>query len=322
MKKITSALLAFAMVLVLVTGCGKAKEKTTINIATISGPTGIGMVQLMSENKNQTSENNYNFDVVSAPDAIVSKISGGECDIAAVPTNLASTLYQKTTGGVQILAVNTLGVLSVLENGNSINSVADLKGKEIYTTGQGSNPEYILNYVLKQNGLEAGTDVKINFLTENEELAQKVIKGEAKVALVPQPVATTIMTKNSSVRIALDMTEEWSKVSEDSTLMMGCVIARKEFTDKNKDAVKDFLKEYKASIEKVNSDVKSAAALCEEFGIIPSAALAEKAIPKCNITYVDGSEMQNKLTGYLTVLYNAKPASVGGKLPDDGFFFK
>lgn len=321
MKKFLSLLLTLLLLSVLITGCAP-KKKTTIKICTIAGPTGVSMAQLMAGSDAGTTKNKYSVTLVTSPESMIAKLASGEADIAAMPTNLAAIYNSKTHGGARVLAVNTLGVLHLLVNGIEIKSVADLKGETIYTTGQGANPEHILNYILTKNGIDPKKEANIQFLSENEELAAKMLNGSAKIALVPEPVATTIISKNSSVRRVLDMTKEWDKVSSDSLLMMGCVVASKDFVAKNKGAVDRFLKDYKTSIELALNDVDATATLCETYKIIPSAALAKKAIPNCNLTYMDGSEMQSKLSGYYKVLYKANKRSLGGSLPSADFYYK
>lgn len=300
-------------------------EKTKVNAFALKGPTGVGMTYLMEANEAGTAANAYTVTLLASPQDAQARILNGEADIAAVPTNLAAVLYNKTGGKVKLLAVNTLGVLHILENGESIHSVADLKGKTIYSTGQGSNPEYVLNYVLEKNGLIPGKDVKIQFVNDNDELATLMATGEAKVAMVPEPSATTVLTKNSTVRAALDMTEEWKKASNDeSALMMGCVVVNTDFAAKNPQAVKDFLTEYQSSVEKAaqTEAIDRTAQLCEQFAIIPKAAVAKKALPGCNLYFAAGANMKNQIEGYYQVLFDANPQSVGGKLPDDNFYYQ
>jgi NitT/TauT family transport system substrate-binding protein len=248
-------------------------------------------------------------------------LAAKELDIAALPTNVAAALYQKTSGGVKMLAVNTLGVLYILENGNSIKTMEDLKGKTIYSTGEGANPEYILRYVLSQNGIDPERDVTIKFLTENDELSTKMASGEISIAMVPEPAASVIRSKNADVRTALSMNDEWNKVAgEGSKLMMGCVAVRTEFLEQNEKAVKEFLTEYRASLASaVNPG--TTAPLCEAYGIIPKAAIAEKAIPNCQLTYMAGEAMKKQIAGYFNVLYSYNPKAIGGNKPDAKFYY-
>ncbi|MBQ8508814.1 MAG: ABC transporter substrate-binding protein [Clostridia bacterium] len=315
-KRILAVILTAVLALTAVS-CGSAAP-ADINVAVIKGPTGVGMASLMDKNAKGEAANNYTFTLASAPDEVVAKFAT-EIDIAAVPTNLAATLYKKMGGNVRILAVNTLGVLSMLENGESVKTVADLKGKTIYTSGQGANPEYILRYVLEGNGIDPDKDVTIEFVGTNDELVAALVSGKAQIAMVPEPAATTVMTKVETLRRAFDMTDEWDKIS-DQPLMMGCVIARADFLEANEGAVKNFLKEYEESIA-VCEDVETAAKLCEEQGIIPSAAVAAKAIPGCNVTYVAGKTMKEALAAYYQVLFDGNPASIGGEIPDDAFYY-
>lgn len=290
-----------------------------MNVACLKGPTGVGMAKLMDNAKAGTAANNYTFTVASAADEISGKIVNGEINIASVPTNLAVKLYNKTEGKIQMLAVNTLGVLSIIDSGKSVQSVSDLKGKTIYSTGEGSNPEYILRYVLTKNGIDPDKDVTIRFVATNDELVAALVGGKAEVAMVPEPAATTVLTKKDTLRRALSMNDEWEKVS-DSKLMMGCIVALKSYVEENAPAVNKFMEEYKASIE-FTADAQAAGALCETYGIVPAAAIATAAIPNCNLTYVTGSEMKDAISGYFEVLYDADKTSVGGKLPADDFYY-
>mgnify|MGYP004483258425 CR=1 FL=1 len=304
-----------------------APKKPEVRITTIAGPTGVGMAQLMAQNDAQKTANAYTFDVVDDPTKAVAAVSNGSTDIAAVPTNLAATLYKKTSGKVQILAVNTLGVLYMLDNGAGIKAVADLKGKEIYSSGQGANPEYVLRYILEKNGLNPDKDVKLHFVEDNDALTAAIVQGAAQVAMVPEPKVTVCLVQMKAAgktvpTVALNMTEEWNKVAGgSSTLMMGCVIARKEFVEKNGAAVQAFLKEYESSITAVKSDVEAAAGWCETYKIIPKAAIAKQAIPRCGLTFVTGAAMKQQLSGYLDVLFKANPKVVGGSMPADNFYY-
>ncbi len=337
MKKILSLLLVVVLVFSLA-ACGKAVNESSVpnttvkdekvekldvdcNVFAINGPTGVGMVSLMKKAETNEGNLNYKFTLAGSNDEIVAKIANGEADIAAVATNLASTLYKKTNGGVKVLAINTLGVLAVVTKGEEIASVADLKGKTVYTIGQGANPEFIVKYVLERNNLKIGEDVKVEFLTQPTELVAKVTGNEKAIVIAPQPVATQITVKDQNAKIALDINKEWDKVA-DTDLVMGCVIARKEFCEKNPDAVDAFLKDYKDSINAVNSDIDTAASLCEQYKIVAPAAVAKKAIPYCNIVYQDGKELKANLSAYLDFLFKNAPQTVGGQLPADEFYYE
>ena len=333
-RAIVSLLLALTLALSL-TACGgqansepeqpETQEEQTaaeINLYVLSGPTGIGAMNLWAASDAGETKNTYHITMPGANDEVVAALSKGDADIAAVATNLAATLYNKTDGGVTVLAVNTLGVLSLLSNGQEVNAVSDLKGKTIYAPGQGANPEYILRYVLTGNGLDPDKDVTLRFVGEGSELLTVWQSDPEAVILAPQPVATSILMQNDNAKTLFDMTEEWDKIAGgDSTLMMGCVIVRNEFLQANPGAVELFLQEYAASIEKAQSDVEGTAALCQQYGLIPKAALAQKAIPSCGLTFVTGAEMKTGLSGYLQVMFDANPKSVGGALPGDNFYY-
>lgn len=333
-RAIVSLLLALTLALSL-TACGgqansepeqpETQEELTaaeINLYVLSGPTGIGAMNLWAAADAGETKNTYHITMPGANDEVVAALSKGDADIAAVATNLAATLYNKTEGGVTVLAVNTLGVLSLLSNGQEAATVSELKGKTIYAPGQGANPEYILRYVLTGNGLDPDKDMTLRFVGEGSELLTVWQSDPEAVIMAPQPVATSILMQNENAKTLFDMTEEWDKIAGgDSTLMMGCVIVRNEFLQANPGAVELFLQEYAASIEKAQSDVEGTAALCQQYGLIPKAALAQKAIPSCGLTFVTGAEMKTGLSGYLQVMFDANPKSVGGALPGDGFYY-
>ncbi len=321
MKKIISVLMTICLIFSFAACKGKINLKeVTCNIYGIAGPTGVGLANLMQKAENKEGGLNYNIALAANNDEIVAKIKNGEADIAAVATNLASTLYNATDGGVQVLAVNTLGVLNVVTKGYEIDSVEDLKGLTIYSTGQGANPEYIINNIIENNGLTIGKDVKIEFVSQPQELVVKMKQNEKAVVVAPQPVATNITANVEGAKIVININDEWDKFN-DQALTMGCIIVRKEYAEANPEAVKEFLKEYKESIEKTNSDLEGTATLCEKYKIIAPAAIAKKAIPLCNVVYQDGKTMKTNLSEYLDFLFRQNAKSIGFNLPADDFYY-
>jgi len=240
-----------------------------------------------------------------------------------VPVNLAPTLYNKTNGKVKLLSINTLGVLYVVERGDSVHSVADLAGKTLYASGQAATPEYILNFILSNNGIDPAEGLTVEYKADHSELASLVTAGKADLAMLPEPFVTTVTQKDPSLRIALDLTDEWDKIegNNGSALIMGVMIVRSDFAEKNPQALAAFMDEYKASTEFVNGNIPEAAALIEKYGIMPSAALAEKAIPNCNIVYIDGQQMKDQIAPFYQILFDSNPKSIGGTLPDDAFYY-
>lgn len=335
--KLLSLLLALSMLFALAacgtngageessSGSSPVAQDVTLNVAALKGPTGIGMVKLMQDAKEGASANKYNFTLAGAPDEITAKFASGEFDIAAVPVNLAAALYNKTKGNAQVMAINTLGVLYILENGNSIHSIADLKGKTIYATGKGATPEYILNYLLEQNGIDPAKDVTIEYKNEHAELATLMASNKAAICMLPEPNVTSVLRENKEIRRALNLTTEWDKATEKSgeksTLAQGCIIVNKEFAQKNKAAVDQFLTEYKASVDYVTASAVDASQLVEDFGIMPKALIAELAIPNCNIIFLEGDSMKTTMQANLNVLFKANAKSIGGAMPGDDFYY-
>lgn len=344
-KRLLSALLALLMIVSLA-ACASPQEetqptqettsgtlsetepavKTDVNILALKGPTGIGVTKLMQENDNGEASCNYNFTIAASPDEIVGKISSGEVDVAAAPINLAATLYKKTNGNVQLLAINTLGVLYILTDGVEINTIADLKGKTIYATGQGSTPEYILNFILSSNGLDPENDVDIQYLSEHAALAAKVAAGEVEIAMLPEPNVTSALSQNSNAKIALNLTEEWEKACDlqgidSGMLVQGCLIVRKDWEGNTPEVLASILEDCKRSADFIANNLEDAATLCEQYEIIPKAAIAKKAIPNCNIVFLTGEEMKAAAQQNLQVLFDADPKSIGGAMPDDAFYY-
>ena len=312
MKKYFSLLIALALLAAL--ALPALAEDAPINVLAL-----IGMVQMMDQN-----DGTYAFALAGAPDEAVAAVASGSADIAAVPTNLAATLYNKTNGNVQLLALNTLGVLHILEAGESIQSVEDLAGRTLYATGQGSTPEYVLNYILSQYGL---TDqVTVEYKAEHSELATLAAAGEVDLVMLPEPNVTSVLMNNADFREALDVTELFGQAAEKAgqggtVLSMGCVIVRRDFAEQNPEAVSAFMDAYAASVAFVNGDVEAASALVEEQGILPKAAVAARAIPNCHIVFVEGEEMKAQIGPFFQMLYDANPASVGGALPGEDFYY-
>ncbi len=325
MKKLISILLTLVLLLSFA-ACGeKPADEVDVknikaNVFGIAGPTGIGLANLMDSAEKGNGSLDYNIKLAASNDEIVAKITNKEADIAAVATNLASTLYNKTNGGVQVLAINTLGVLNVVAKGVEVLAITDLKGKTVYSTGQGANPEYILNSILKNNGLEAGKDVTVEFVSQPAELVTKVVGNKEAIVIAPQPVATAITVKDKDAKITINLNDEWNKFNS-TKLVMGCIIARKEYAEQNPEAIEAFLKDYEASIKAVSDDIDGTAALCEKYAIVTPAAVAKKAIPYCNIVFESGTELKTDLSAYLDFLFKANPKSIGGKLPLDDFYY-
>jgi NitT/TauT family transport system substrate-binding protein len=323
-KRSTAAIGTVLLACALATGCASTEEDPgAVRVAALKGPTTMGLVGLMDADASGTSDLDYEVTVYGTPDEVVPKIVQGDLDIALIPANLAAVLYNRTAGtdaAIEVLAVNTLGVLSVVESGTTVDGIEDLAGRTIYSTGKGSSPEFVLNYLLAENGLEAGVDVTVQYMSEATEVAAALSAEPGAVGVLPQPYVTVLTSKNPGIRVALDLTDEWEKVATDSQLVTGVVIVRTAFSTVHPEALDRFLAEYRSSTEFVNASPAEAAPLIVDAGIVPDAALAEAAIPFCHITFLAGSEMRSSLEGYLTVLFAADPASVGGSLPDDAFY--
>ena len=324
MKKLLLIFSIIALSLVVLVSCGEEASigengKTNVRVAVLNGTTGFGMAQLMETGAAGNASNNYTFTVEQDPQAIGAQLISGDVDIAAVPTNLASVLYNRTQGGIKVIALNTLGVLYVVETGTTISSIKDLEGKTIYTPAQ--NPSFILKYILKKNKINATVDDYS--YSQPDALRAAVVAGALKsnsIAVLPEPMVTIAKNNNPSLRVALDLTEEWNKV-ESSPLVQGCVVVRNSFLKNNKDAVEAFLAEYKTSLEFVNSNTDEAASLIVKHGIFANEAVAKKAIPKCNIVYIDGANMKTYMHGFLLALKSIAPASMGTNMPTDDFYF-
>ena len=303
------------------TALTSAPERIPVRIAALKGPTGIGLVNLMAAQDAGTTLNDYTVSLSGSPDDIVAQLSSGEVDIAALPTNLAAVLYQKTSQSIQVLAINTLGVLYILEKGDTVHSLSDLSGREILATGQGAVPEYVLNELLAES--DVSEPAKITYKAEHAELATLAAAGQADLVMLPEPFVTTVLSKNPDYRIALDLTAEWQKTHQGtsgSELAMGCIVVTKAFAQANPNAVTSFISEYQASTEQVNADPAAAGVLVVKYGIMADAVLAEKAIPNCHIVMIQGARMQSILEPFYEILLAANPKSVGGKVPDANFY--
>lgn len=289
-----------------------------LNIGALRGPTAMGMVRLMQNAETGDAALQYEFQITGAADELVPLLARGELDAAALPANLAANLAQKA--GLQAAAINTLGVLYLVTTSDRIGSLSDLRGSTLLSTGKGTTPEYVLNYLLSQNGMSE-EDLTVEYKSEAAEVLAALEAGEASAAILPQPYVTTALAKLDGLHVALDLTAEWDRVSPDSALVTGVLVVRREFAEQYPDAVRQLLADYEQSVAWVQQNTADAAALIESYGIVPSAAIAEKALPACNIVWITGEEMKQKLGGYLAVLYAQDPASVGGAEPADSFYY-
>ena len=323
MKKPASLLLAFLLVFSMASFA--AADGAEVNIMALKGPTSMGMARFMDQaEQGELTDNQYNFSIVGAIDEVTTALVQGQVDIAALPANLASVLYNNTKGEIQVLAINTLGVLYIVQTGDIVSSVEDLRGQTINASGKGATPEYALNYILSKNGIDPETDVTIEWKSEHTECLAALMASDNAIAMLPQPFVTVGQTKNEKISVALDLTEEWDALQKDiaspSALITGVVVARAAYVEENPEAVADFMKHYQTSVEFVNANVDEAAALIGYYEIFAE-AVAKKALPACNITFIAGDEMKTKLSGYIAELYAQNPKAVGGALPDDAFYY-
>ena len=320
MKKITALLCILAMLTVMFAVTASAED--SVHLGAMTGPTGMGMVKVFRDADNSESRNPYTYSIMGAADELTPLVLQGELDIVSVPANLASTLYNKTEGGVRVLAVNVLGVLYIGEfNTEELNSVADLKGKTIYATGKGSTPEYFLRYILTQNGIDPDKDVTIDWKSEPSEVVALLNAEQKGIAMLPQPYVTAAATQlGEGFRVAISLSDEWAALDNGTLCTTAVVMARTAFVEENPQAVETFLEEFAASAQWVNENVADAAALCGEYEII-KAPIAQKAIPNCNIVCITGSEMKDALSGCLQVIFDQNPKAVGGQLPADDFYY-
>ncbi len=322
MKKIIKLLPLGIVAAMLLSACSSAVETKSINISSLKGPTTMGMVKLMSDSEaGKFKDAEYNVGIYGTADEIVTQIVKGEIDIANVPCNLAAVLYQKTEGKIKVAAINTMGVLYVVESGDSIKSIEDLKGKKLISTGKGTTPEYSLNYILTKNGIDPEKDLEIEYKSESAEVAAMLENDKSLIAILPQPYITVAQKANPDLKTALSLVDEWDKVSTDSKLVTGVTIVRSEFIENNKEAFAKFLDRYKESTDYVNTNVDAAAALVGGYDIVPE-GIAKTAIPNCNLALITGADMKLYISGYLSVLFENNPASVGGQLPDDAFYLE
>ncbi len=317
--KIIASLLALSMLLFVFASCTPKKEQGenyTLKVGTIKGPTGMGMGKLINDN---LTDEKYTFELFNDATAISAKLLGQQLDIAAVPVNLAAVVNKRTEGAYVVAAINTLGVLYIMENGTTINSVSDLEGKTIHAYGQGATPEYMLAYILEKNGLK--DKVNIQWYGTPAELATLAAENQVNIIMLPEPQITSSLTKNANLRVALDITAEWDKISENKAVQ-GCIVVKKEIAEKYPEKVKAFLDEYKASVKFVNENPAEASVMIAANEIIPAAPVAALAIPRCNIVFIEGDEMISYLNAFYTVLFNANPQSVGGTMPNESLYYK
>lgn len=325
MRKVTAVALSFAMMGALLTGCGsgKAEEKVTVKVGALKGATTLGLLPLEDKAANGEAGENYEFSMMTAADELLPMMIKGELDIALLPSNVASILYQKTNGGVTVIDINTLGVLYMVSGDSSITGVEDLEGRTIYLTGKGTTPDYVLHYILSGNGMDADSDCTLEYKSEATEVAALLAENPDAIGLLPQPFVTAACAQNDALSVILDMNAEWEKLQgeDGSRLVTGVTVVRNEFLQEHENAVATFMEEHQASAQSMNSDVENGAKLAAASGIIAKEPIALKAIPKCNITYIDGADMKQALSGYLEVLYEQNPESIGGALPGDDFYY-
>ena len=355
MRKVRTAILALSLACTVLAGCSASKteqttaapqteaatkateaettvEETTeapaevsgaeVRVGSLSGPTSFGLVRLMEQAEAGETANAYTFAELSTdPSTFVAPIIQGDMDIAAVPSNLASVIYNKSEGKVEVIAECVEGVLNILEKGESIKSIKDLAGKHIYATGQGATPEYTLRHLLAENGIDPDKDLELQFCTDTTEALSFVSEDEEAIAMLPQPFATAACAQVEGLHIALDLNDAWAELDNGCNIVTGVVIARKAWAEENPEAVETFLKEYADSYKYLSDETDAACDLIEKYGIVKKAAIAKKALPGCHVVMVTGQEMKDAVSGYLQIIADENPQAVGGKVPGEDFYY-
>lgn len=321
-KKIIALCAVLAAMASVTAGCGKATDTTQIRMGSLKGPTSMGLLFLMDEAEKGEAEGNYAFTMATQADELLPLMVKGEMDIALVPANVASVLYNKMEGQLAVIDINTLGVLYMVTGDSSIESVEDLKGRTIYLTGKGTTPDYVLHYIMSENGMTE-SDYTLEYKSEASEVAALLAEKPDAVGLLPQPFVTAACMQNEALHVVLDMNEEWTKLQGEggSRMVTGVTVVRREFLEEHEAAVKNFLKEHEESAAAINEDAGTGASLAVAAGIVAKEPIAQKAIPACNITCIQGDEMKQALSGYLEVLFEQNPESVGGVLPGEDFYY-
>ena len=326
MKKITSLLLALLLVVLSLAACTvqprqEDYQSVNVRLGGLKGPTSMGMAKLLDDAENGLTANTYTFTMAASASELTPQLIKGELDILAVPANVGAILYNQTQGQVELVAASTLGVLYIVEKGGqTVTDVKSLAGKTIYATGKGATPEYALTYLLAQNGLTLGKDVTVEWKSEPTEIVALMAQEDHAIAMLPQPFVTVAQGQLEGLQVAMDLSAQWDKLGVDSRLVTAGLLVRKAFADEHPDAVAKFLEEYAASVDYVNENPAEAAVLVEQQGIV-KAAVAEKAIPYCSLVCITGEDMKTAVSGYLQTLYDLKPETVGGAMPDDGFYW-
>lgn len=297
-------------------------DDTVVRVASLKGPTSLGLLFLMDKAEKGETSNAYEFQMATGADEILPLMVKGDLDIALIPANVASILYHKTQGGVEVIDINTLGVLYMVSGENDLTDFTDLKGKTIYLTGKGTTPDYVLQYLLTANGMSVD-DVTLEYKSEATEVASVLAEDPPAIGLLPQPFVTAACMQNDALKVIFDLNEEWNKIQgvSGSSMVTGVTVVRKEFLEEHEDAVKSFMEEHKASAEAINADPTTGAALAVEAQIVAKEPIAQKAIPGCNITYMDKADMKQALSGYLDVLFHQDSLSIGGGLPESDFYY-
>lgn len=327
-KRILALLCSTVLICAALVGCGKntndekVADDVVVRIGAMSGPTAMGMLKIMSDNENGEAACNYEFaELATDASAFVAPLSTGELDIAAIPSNLAANLYNKTEGQIQVLAVNTLGVLYLLERGESITDWNDLSGKTIYATGGGAVPEYTIRYLLNAHNIDPDKDISITWCSDTTEALSYITESENAIAVLPQPFVTAAKSKVEDLRVVFDLNGEWDALETGCNITTGVVVARSEFISEHPEAVEAFLAEYEASVNYTLENIDEAAALMEQYGIVAKAPIAKAAIPNCHLTFLKGIDMKNALEGFLQILFDQNPQSVGGSMPEADFYY-
>lgn len=270
---------------------------------------------------------------LAAETALASSMAAKKADIALMPTNAAATIFNKGAD-VKILTVNVHGLLYMLGNA-PVADLNELKGKVVYSIGEGGTPDYVFKYVLDAAGIayEKGVEpvadkVVISYVEGGPALIPLLKTGKAEYGIIGEPAATNA-TKATGKVVALDLQQEWKKATlkvegAEYALPQASVVISGELAKNYPAFVTAFLAKLQEANAWLPQNIAAAQTAMQNLGstTAQSTTFTAELIARCNLNAVPVCEIRSDVNAYFNALYTFKPATVGGKLPAEDLFYR
>jgi NitT/TauT family transport system substrate-binding protein len=302
------------------------EKVNTIRLVGTIGPLSVPLAYMVENKVLSSVAENTTLTIWANPIQLQAIVSGGQGDFISLPTNSASTFYNKGIS-LKLLDASIWNILYLITDDQSINSLTDLKDQRVMIPYQGAVPDAMFRYVCQAQGVNPDADINIYYAPDPVQASQFLLSGQDRYVLLSEPSATAVILNGQSrglnFRRALNMKTEWEKTSgnQTSTPVAGTIVLG-DMKD-NSAVVNTFMNEYKKAVDWMLANPQEAgqvgARVLAEQGF--TAGVLTDSLKNIDWKVVSAREARTDLESFFNALAEVSPDYIGGKLPDAGFYY-